>query len=318
MRLPTMLSATLFWLFTASAQAGGLSILEVPADGGIPALTGMVWSPCAAPDQTVKLRGIDLPGVPDCPVKGDGLALIVISHGAFGWFGGHHDTAAALADAGYVVAAITHTNERTRRWRTERPAAIKRVIDHMLAAWHGHAKLDPKRVGVFGFSRGGYTGLVAVGGVPDFRLAGEFCRKIPSDPLCRLSPKTPPPTGGPAPSYTHDPRIKAAVIAAPLGIVFSADGMKKVTVPIQLWQAENDELATHHNIKAVRDALPAAPEYHVIPNAGHFAIMAPCTERQVQLSPKICTDPEGFNRVAFHKEFNARIVEFYDRHLAKP
>ena len=254
MRLPTMLSAALFWLFAANAQAAGLSVLEVPAGGDMPMLKGAVWSPCAAPDQTVKLQRIELPGVRDCPVKGEGLALIVISHGAFGWFGGHHDTAAALADAGYVVAAITHSNERTRRWRTERPAAIKRVIDHMLTAWHGHAKLDPKRIGVFGFSRGGYTGLVAIGGVPDFRLAGEHCRKIPSDPLCRHSPKTPPPTGGPPPDYAHDPRIKAAVIAAPLGIVFSADGMKKVTVPVQLWRAENDELATHHNIKAVREA----------------------------------------------------------------
>ena len=171
--------------------------------------------------------------------------------------------------------------------------------------------------GIFGFSRGGYTGLVAVGGVPDFRLAAEHCRKVPSDPLCRLSSKTPP-AGGPAPDYTHDPRIKAAVIAAPLGIVFSADGMKRVTAPVQLWRAENDELASRHNTKAVRNALPAAPEYHVIPNAGHFAILAPCTELQARAAPKFCKDADGFDRVAFHKDFNARIVTFFGRHLAKP
>ena len=208
-------------------------------------------------------------------------------------------------------------DDRGRRWRTERPAAIKRVIDHMLTVWPGHAKLDPERIGVFGFSRGGYTGLVAVGGVPDFRLAAKHCRKVPSDPLCRLSPKTPP-AGGPAPDYTHDPRIKAAVIAAPLGIVFSADGMKRVTAPVQLWRAENDELASRHNTKAVRDALPVEPEYHVIPDAGHFAILAPCTELQARAAPKLCKDANGFDRVAFHKDFNARIVAFFGQHLAKP
>lgn len=314
MRLSSVLSAALFWLVAANAQAAGLSVLEVPAGEDMPMLKGAVWSPCAAPDQTVKLRRIEVPGVRDCPVKGEGLALIVISHGAFGWFGGHHDTAAALADAGYVVAAITHPDDRTRKWRTDRPAAIKRVIDHMLTAWPGHAKLDPERIGIFGFSRGGYTGLVAIGGVPDFGLAGEFCRKVPTDPLCDWPSTTALPAGA-APSYTHDPRIKAAVIAAPLGIVFSADGMKKITAPIQLWRAENDELATHHNTTAVREALPAAPEYHVIPNAGHFVFLTPCTERQAQAVPKLCKDAGGFDRVAFHKEFNARIVGFFDRHV---
>jgi len=317
MRLPTVLSIAFLWLFAANAQAGGLSLLEVPAGEDVPMLKGAVWSPCAAPDQTVKLRRMELPGVRDCPVKGEELALVVISHGAFGWFGGHHDTAAALADAGYVVAAITHPDDRTRRWQTERPAAIKRVIDHMLTAWSGHAKLDPERIGVFGFSRGGYTGLVAVGGVPDFRLAGEFCRKVPTDPLCGW-PSTSAPTKRTAPSYTHDARIKAAVIAAPLGIVFSSEGMTRVTVPIQLWQAENDDVATHHNTKAVREALPVAPEYHVIPNAGHFAILAPCSKRQAQAVPKLCNDADGFDRVAFHQKFNARIVKFFDKHLTKP
>ena len=105
------------------------------------------------------------------------------------------------------------------------------------------------------------------------------------------------------------------MIAAPLGIVFSADGMKRVTAPVQLWRAENDELATHHNTKAVREALPAAPEYHVIPNAGHFVILAPCTEIQTRVAPKLCKDAEGFDRIAFHKDFNARIITFFGRHL---
>jgi predicted dienelactone hydrolase len=33
----------------------------------------------------------------------------------------------------------------------------------MLAAWSDSARIDPSRIGFFGFSRGGYTGLVEIG-----------------------------------------------------------------------------------------------------------------------------------------------------------
>ncbi len=107
----------------------------------------------------------------NCPVAGEKLPLVVISHGHGGSFLGHHDTAEALADAGFVVVAINHPGDTTRDMSraddpsvfVERPADIKRTIDFVLGSWSGSAKIDPERVGFFGFSRGGYTGLVAIG-----------------------------------------------------------------------------------------------------------------------------------------------------------
>ena len=37
----------------------------------------------------------------------------------------------------------------------------------MLASWPHHDALDPSRIGMFGFSAGGFTALVAIGGTPD-------------------------------------------------------------------------------------------------------------------------------------------------------
>jgi dipeptidyl aminopeptidase/acylaminoacyl peptidase len=37
----------------------------------------------------------------------------------------------------------------------------------MLTEWPGHAQIDANRVGMFGFSTGGFTTLIAIGGVPD-------------------------------------------------------------------------------------------------------------------------------------------------------
>ena len=45
----------------------------------------------------------------------------------------------------------------------ERPADIKRLVDYLLGAWSHASAIDPGRIGMFGFSRGGYTGLVVVG-----------------------------------------------------------------------------------------------------------------------------------------------------------
>ena len=58
----------------------------------------------------------------------DKLPLIVISHGQDGWFGGHHDTAEALADAGFVVAAINHPGDNAlSATRTRGQALSKRL-----------------------------------------------------------------------------------------------------------------------------------------------------------------------------------------------
>lgn len=307
-------------LFSLPAGAAGLQRLEVPGKDGSNTLVGAVWSPCAQPAGLVRLRRrMMVPGLMNCPVAGTKLPLIVISHGFSGWFGGHHDTAAALADAGFVVAAITHTNEFGRAWFTARPAAIKRLIDHMLQRWPERARIDTSRIGVFGFSRGGYTGLVLVGGVPDLWRIVRHCREVPADPVCR-------PTGTPShrsgratkrakPVYVHDARIKAAVIAAPLGVVFGREELKTVSVPIQLWRAEKDEreLFPYHT-DAVAKALPNKPDYRLVP-AGHFAFMAPCTAAQAEAGPAICRDADGFDRVAFHERFNAAIVKFFREKL---
>ena len=37
--------------------------------------------------------------------------MVVLSHGGGGWAGSHFDTTLALAEAGFVVAAITHTGD---------------------------------------------------------------------------------------------------------------------------------------------------------------------------------------------------------------
>ena len=301
------------------AQAAGFTFIEVPADKDGPALRGAVWSPCSTPAGRIDLAPLVLQGTCDCAVAGQGLPLVVVSHGAGGSALGHHDTAAALADAGYVVAAINHSGDNFQDMSRQghlsafatRPVDMRRLTDYMLSAWPQRAQLDAGKVGFFGYSRGGYTGLVAIGAKPDWTLRPDLCPPLSMRPLCgeirrNEIPATPAP----------DARIKAAVIVDPLS-VFDAKGLGQVSTPVQLWaSALGRDGVTPQSVEMVRTGLPRAPDWQVAPPARHYAFLAPCSPALAEVAPDICRDAPGFDRAAFHKEFNAQVVAFFQRHIA--
>lgn len=320
MTLTRLLSLTTFCLSTTLAHAAGFSFIEVPADKNGPALRGAVWSPCTAPANRISLDPLVIAGVKNCPTSGTQLPLVVISHGTGGSFLGHHDTAAALADAGFVVAAISHPGDNFQDLSRQghlsafatRPGDMTRLIDHMLGAWPGHAQLAAHPIGIFGFSRGGYTGLAAIGAVPNFALRKDLCPPTSRLPLCaeiRRNEALPRPV--------RDARIKAAVIVDPLS-AFDAEGLKQVAVPVQLWaSALGGDGVTPESVAALRRDLPSPPDWHVAANAAHFAFLAPCSPAMEDAMPDPCRDGPGFDRMAFHTAFNAKVVSFFHRHLVQ-
>jgi predicted dienelactone hydrolase len=108
------------------------------------------------------------------------------------------------------------------------------------------------------------------------------------------------------------------VIVDPLAVFFSADSFAAVEVPVQLWASEHGgDGVSPESVAAVERSLPAKHEYHVVPNAGHFAFLIPCPPALAKDRPEICTDAAGFDRVAFHKQFNAEVLAFFRTHLIK-
>ncbi|HXQ13377.1 MAG TPA: dienelactone hydrolase [Caulobacteraceae bacterium] len=328
MKLAALLAAWLLMMFGAAAHAGdvGFQQLTIP-DGSERPLTVGVWYPTDAPASPQALGLFTQTVASGGPVAGEGLPLVVMSHGTGGWYGEHYDTALALAHAGFVVAAVSHTGDTyddqsqvLQIWK--RPQQIHRLIDYMLADWSGHAKLDSGRVGMFGFSAGGFTALVAAGGTADLSLVQPHCLKLPTAFECGLVGKqTPDASAHPLPlrsAFVHDARIRAAVVAAPaLGFSFEREGLAGVRVPLQLWRAEDDHLLPNPDYaEAVRIALPQPPEYHVVANADHFDFLAPCSDPLAKAVPMICSERPGFDRAAFHAQFDAAVVAFFQRTLA--
>jgi predicted dienelactone hydrolase len=313
------LLATILCLAATLAQAAGLRTIDVPADADGPELRGAIWSPCSQPPGAVDFGQVTLPGVKDCPLPGGKLPLIVVSHGRRGNFLGHIDTAQALADAGFVVAAIDHPGDTVSDLsRTDdlsiyvsRPNDIKRLIDFMVGASAIASSIDRDRIGLFGFSRGGYTGLAVIGANPDWISVTELCQKFTTHVCEQIRAKQ-----FPAQPVTHDPRIKAAVIADPLTVFFTPDSFAAVGIPVQLWASEfGGDGVQPHSADIVDKNLPSKHEYHVVSNAGHFAFLAPCPPALAKEVPQICVDAAPFDRVAFHRHFNADVLAFFRMQL---
>lgn len=300
----------------------GFERVEVRANGG-PQIAAAVWYPTDAPAADRQLGGWTMRVATGAAVANGRHPLVVISHGHGGWFGGHYDTALALAHAGFVVAALTHpgdndTDDRRALDFPARPRDLRRLVDYMLARWWQHGAVDTVRIGVFGFSAGGFTALVAAGAVPDFTQFGPHCRAHPSNEDCTIAREvglTPRALAArfPPSLWTRDPRIKAAVIAAPgLGFTFTRQRLRGVKIPVQLWRAEDDRvLPAPDYADAVKAALPRPPEYHVVPGAGHYDFLAPCDSALALRGPDICTSTRGFDRTVFHAQFNREVVRFF-------
>ena len=289
----------------------GFQIVAVP-DPQEPDLQVGIWYPTTAAPQQQRLGLIVQDVARNGPVTGERLPLVVISHGNQGAMTSHADTAMALADAGFVVAAPVHTGDNFAdqsavggpKWFIDRSRHIAATIDYMLKNWVGHAQIDASRIGIFGFSAGGTTALISIGGELDFMRLQERCATAP-ELACTLW--KPAPSAAP---LVHDARIKAAVIAAPgYGFAFAPNGLKNVSVPVQLWNGDADKnVPAMTNAIPLRDALGNKAEFHLVPGAEHFSFLTPCGPDGPQV---ICGDPPGFDRKAFHKTLNAEVVAFF-------
>jgi predicted dienelactone hydrolase len=321
------MKAFLLWFATAFLAPAfgtvGFEQLSVPDPAG-KALSVAVWFPSVGTPVSVSVGPYQQLVVPNGRITGTRLPLVLISHGTGGSYASHYDTALALASDGFVVAALTHTGDNymdqsyvgNRKDLTDRPRQVSVVLTYMLATWTEHQRLDEERVGLFGFSLGGFTTLVESGGVPDLSRLQELCATRPTAPEClfvkqrngdQLSSETF------TPVWTHDRRVKAAVVAAPaISYLFGPGSLSAVRIPIQLWRASNDEqVPDAWNTALIRRELLRPAEDHIVGRAGHYAFLPPCSEALARQAPQICSDDANFDRAKFHRDFNREVVAFF-------
>lgn len=280
-----------------------------------------MWSPCSSAPSDLRMGPYLVRANKDCPVLGRSLPLVVFSRGQGGTRLGHHDTATALANAGFLVASFNHPGDTLADDSLtsevaifeSRPADVSRVITHMLEQWKDRQLVDSQSIGAFGFSRGGYTVLALVGAEPSRtasaqRLCGSWrsflipiCRKLGND-ATTLKPHT-------------DSRVRSIVAVDPLNL-FGASSLTAVKVPVQLWASElgGDSVELEHT-QLIQRWLPSPTEYHLARGAGHFVFLAPCPEKFRNEARRVCEDPSGVSRESLHESMNQAVVGFFTKTL---
>ena len=136
--------------------------LTDPVEGGpMPAVVFYPTKTDGGPTQVGPFTFAATRGAPPAP---GAYPLIVHSHGTGGSHLGHHDTLEALARAGFVAAAVEHPRDNYRDdsgFATDlqligRPHHIVALIDGVLTHATIGPLVDKTRIGMAGFSAGGY------------------------------------------------------------------------------------------------------------------------------------------------------------------
>lgn len=298
--------------------------LADPVEGG--PMPAVVFYPTKVGDGSTQLGPFTIAATRGAAPAPGAYPLIVHSHGTGGTHLGHHEALSALARAGFVAAAVQHPRDNfldTSGFATDlqligRPHHIVALIDGVLRDPALAPLVDTRRIGMAGFSAGGYTALLVAGATPDFSLREAYRKAVPNDPLRRRADAAV--AKGQRKldlKIVADTRVKAIFLMAPaLGYLFDRAGLAKVEVPVRLYRPSADEILVHPwNAERIAQMLPRPPEYEVVKGAGHYIFLPPCPALLELRFREICKDPPGIDRAAFHVRLNADMVEFFRRSL---
>ncbi|GAB7534836.1 alpha/beta hydrolase family protein [Burkholderia sp. 3C] len=267
------------------------------------------------------------------PVPDDHFPVVVISHGRDGGPFSHRELATALARAGFIVVLPTHVGDASgyprapsqARILMSRPQQAEAALDAVLADPRFSAHADIGRIGMIGYSAGGYTALILAGAKPNFAYASAYCANHDDPGSC---PR--PATGNGAHDIQGkavvsadlaawqppvDRRLKALVLMDPLAMMFDASGFSAVRVPTMLYRPQDDKyLGSARNALAVVAGLPTPPAVHIVPG-NHFVFIDPCPAAVASSVALICQDAPGIDRVEIHRQIDQDIVDFLRANL---
>ncbi len=316
-----MRAAFLLVLCACAHGVGFKSLAPLDPITGTPLKAIVFYPSSVAQDRTTPLGPYLAEAQEGLPAAGGKHPLVLISHGHVGTRFDHHDLATALARDGYLVAAVQHlgdsADDRSRvgtgRVWLERPKQVSALLDAVTADPELGARIDPARIGVIGYSAGGFTALQLVGAAPDPAEREAYCGRHPdSTYLCEITSLKPAQLAEAPPAA--DSRIKAAFVMAPLALLFGEHAFEAVKVPVFLAWAEKDHvLVPDDNAERVRTRAKTLAGSMSVPGADHWIFMAPCSAEHAKEDAMACVDAAGVDRVKVHRQLAEVARTFFDR-----
>ncbi|HDS1826855.1 alpha/beta hydrolase family protein [Stenotrophomonas sp. S4] len=286
------------------------------------ALRYTVWYPAPAGSRETALT-IGPPDAPlfdvgraalDAPVAGARLPTLLLSHGnggsarMMGWLG------TALAHAGYLVIAVDHPGNNGVEEMTLPGSMLSWLRADDLRAALAAVQADPvlgphvdrERLGVAGFSAGGYTALLAAGARPDLQRLLAFCQAHPDDGVCRPQREAvthtmeariaaaSSPELSPWISHANEsraiPGVRAVFLLAPAIVqAFAPEQLSSLRQPVSIVLGEADTVAPPQSNGEAAQALIAGAALQRLPDVGHYDFLAGCTAVGLQRLPELCS-----------------------------
>jgi predicted dienelactone hydrolase len=262
--------------------------------------------------------------------------LVMLSHGFGGtglqmtWLG------SALARHGYVAVAVDHPGTNGRDGVTpegayapwERAQDISAALDAVLADPVIASHVDTARIGVAGFSLGGWTSALLAGARTDFARFDAFCASKERDSICDPQVEFPldftqrgktlalpamRPLVARESGDFRDARIKAAMLIAPaLGEATSAASLGHVAIPVAVLAGSADPVAVPAtNAEIFARGIPGT-RLVLLPRVRHYDFLSECNAAGLKVAPAYCTDGEGTRRADTHAAAIRLALEFFD------
>lgn len=247
----------------------------------------------------------------DAPPASGRYPVVLLSHGFGGtarmmaWFG------TAFAREGFVVIAVDHPGSNGREpitgngaaWWWERAEDLKAAWKTVQADPELSPHIDATRLGVAGFSAGGFAALVAGGARVDVQHFADFCQKHPNDGVCAPQLEAPDLTARNIGTWLKDPSmqarfkdaagdhavpgVRAVFVMAPAIVQgLASDSLKRMQVPVSILVGTADTVAPPAtNADVVAKSVPGAKEQR-LPNVTHYDFLGECTEEGKKVVPQ--------------------------------
>jgi predicted dienelactone hydrolase len=265
--------------------------------------------------------------------------VILFSHGFGGtarmmaWF------TAPLARAGYVVIAVDHPGNNGLDRMTvpgaimfwDRPEDLKVALARVEADPVIGPHLDPRRLGVAGFSAGGFTAIAAAGGRVNLARFRRFCTEHPDDGVCRpqkefsvtpdegvkalASPELAAETAHAGDDHSV-PGVRAVFAIAPAIVQgFDPASLKAIKVPTAIILGDIDPVAPPATNGLVAAADIPGAELTVLHGVGHYDFLSACTPAGMAVVP-VCTAKVPQDET--HQAAIDKALAFFGRTLGAP
>ncbi len=257
--------------------------------------------------------------------------LIILSHDSAATRFSYYNTAAKLAQAGFVVIAPNHKHDNLQRMShlftfkqlEERLQDVEDIL--YMAERHADVRnmIDMQRVGFLGFGTGATVGLMLGDARLDAKGWDDYCAHVPqSAAYCNAWAKGHiqkmlgglPPLG-----KSHaDKRISALAAVAPkYDMFFTQQALQTVQIPTLLVETQKELGKKAWDNHTFTEFFPPQTAYHLLENIESRDVMAACPPELKKDLPDLCGTATPEVRAASHEVFARHILHFFLEQLGR-